>query len=113
MDWSLPGSSVHRIFQARVLDSLPLDWGKSSVWTRHLELKVKVLVALSRVVCDPTDCSPPCSSVHGISPGKNTGVGSQCLLEENLPNAGLEPDLPHCRQVVYCLSHQGSLPKQS
>ena len=25
------------------------------------------------------------------SPGKNTGVGSQCLLQENLPNAGLEP----------------------
>ena len=25
--------------------------------------------------CDPMDCSPPGSSVHGIFPGKNTGVG--------------------------------------
>ena len=30
--------------------------------------------------CDPTDCSPPVSSVHGDSPGKNTGVGCHALL---------------------------------
>ena len=26
-------------------------------------------------LCDPTDCSPSGNSVHGDSPGKNTGVG--------------------------------------
>ena len=26
-------------------------------------------------LCDPMDCSPPGGSVHGVSPGKNTGVG--------------------------------------
>ena len=26
-------------------------------------------------LCDPMDCSPPGSSVHGDSPGKNAGVG--------------------------------------
>ena len=31
-------------------------------------------------LCDPTDCSPPHSSVHG-SPGKNTGVGCHSLLQ--------------------------------
>ena len=31
-------------------------------------------------LCDPMDCSPPGSSVHGDSPGKNTGVGSQPIL---------------------------------
>ena len=30
--------------------------------------------------CDPTDCSPPVSSVHGDSPGKNTGVCCHALL---------------------------------
>ena len=30
---------------------------------------------------DPTDCSPPGSSIHGIFPGKNTGVGCQFLLQ--------------------------------
>ena len=31
-------------------------------------------------LCDPTDCSPPGSSVHGDSPGENTGVGGHSLL---------------------------------
>ena len=26
--------------------------------------------------CDPVNCSPPESSIHGDSPDKNTGVGS-------------------------------------
>ena len=30
--------------------------------------------------CDPVDCSPPGSSVHGDPPGKNTGVGCHALL---------------------------------
>ena len=30
---------------------------------------------------DPMDCSPPGSFVHGISPGKNTGVGCRALLQ--------------------------------
>ena len=32
-------------------------------------------------LCNPTDCSPPGSSVHGDSPGKNTGVGCYFLLQ--------------------------------
>ena len=27
----------------------------------------------------------------------------------NLPDPGIEPGLPHCRQILYCLSHRGSL----
>ena len=30
--------------------------------------------------CDTMDCSQPGSSVHGDSPGKNTGVGCHDLL---------------------------------
>ena len=37
-------------------------------------------------LCDPMDCSPPGSSVHGDSPGKNTGVGCHALLSGDLPN---------------------------
>ena len=33
----------------------------------------------------PVDCSPPGSSVHRDSPGKNTGVGCHALLQGNLP----------------------------
>ena len=31
-------------------------------------------------LCDPMDCSLLGSSVHGDSPGKNTGVGCHALL---------------------------------
>jgi len=42
---------------------------------------VLCLVAPSHpTLCDPMDCSPPGSSVHGDSPGKNTGVGCHALL---------------------------------
>ena len=38
-------------------------------------------------VCDPMDCSPPGSSAHGDSPGKNTGVGCHAL-QGILPTQG-------------------------
>ena len=57
--------------------------------------------------CDPMDWSPPGSSVHGDSPGKYPGVGSHFLLQGIL-NQGLNPGLPHCRQILYHLSLQGS-----
>ena len=43
-------------------------------------------------LCNPMDCSPPGSSVHGDSPGKNTGVG--CPPPGDLPNLGIEPRSP-------------------
>ena len=58
-------------------------------------------------VCDPMDCSPPGSSVHGDSPGKNTGVCCYALLQGIFPIQGSNPGLPHCRRILYCLSHQG------
>ena len=42
------------------------------------------------------------------SPGKNTGVGSHFLLQGIFLSQGLNPGLPSCRQILYCLSHQGS-----
>jgi len=54
------------------------------------------------------DCSPPGSSVHGDSPGKNTGVGCCALLQWVFPTQGLNPGFLHCRWILYCLSHQGS-----
>ena len=59
-------------------------------------------------LCDPVDCNPPGFSVHGDSPGKNTVVGCHILLQGILPTQGLNPGLPHCRQILYCLSHKGS-----
>ena len=59
-------------------------------------------------LCDPVDCSLPGSFVHGDSPGKNTRVGCHALLQGFLPTQGSNPGLSHCRQILYCVSHQGS-----
>ena len=42
------------------------------------------------------------------SPGQNTGVGSLSLLQGILPTQGSNPGVPHCRQILYQLSHEGS-----
>ena len=54
------------------------------------------------------DCSPPGASVHGDSPGKNTGVGCHALLQGTFLTQGSNPGLLHCRRILYRLSHQGS-----
>ena len=43
-----------------------------------------------------------------LSLGKNTGVGCHFLLQGIFPTQGLKPGLPHCRQMLYPLSHQGN-----
>ena len=50
---------------------------------------------------------------HGLqsplnSPGQNSGVGSHSLLQGIFPTQGSNPGLPHYRQILYQLSHQGS-----
>ncbi|XDA86624.1 hypothetical protein R6Z07F_016361 [Ovis aries] len=42
------------------------------------------------------------------SPGKNSGVGCRFLLQGLFPTEGSNLGLPHCRQILYPLSHQGS-----
>ena len=56
-------------------------------------------------LCDPVDCSPPGSSVHGDSPGKSTAVSCRALLQGIFPTQGLNPRL-------LCLPYwqAGSLP---
>ena len=59
------------------------------------------------------NCTPPGSSVHGDSPGKNTGVGCLSILQGIFPTQGSIPGLPHCRWILYHLSHQGNPKKLS
>ena len=44
----------------------------------------------------------------GLS-GKNTGVGFSFLVQGIFLNQELNPCLLHCKQILYCLSHQRSL----
>ena len=50
---------------------------------------------------------------HGLyspwnSPGRNIGVGSLSLLQGIFPTQGSNPGIPHCRWILYQLSHKGS-----
>ena len=50
---------------------------------------------------------------HGLynawnSPGQNTGVGNLSLLQGIFPTQGPNPGLPHCRRILYQLSHRGN-----
>ena len=58
-------------------------------------------------LCKPMDCSPLGTSVHGDSPGKNTGVDCHALLQGIFQTQGSNPGHPHCRRILYQLSHQG------
>ena len=46
------------------------------------------------------------------SPGKSTGVACYFLLQGIFPTQGSNPGLPHCRQTLCHLSHQGSPRRQ-
>ena len=54
------------------------------------------------------NCSPPGSSVLGHFPGKNTGVVCHALLQGLFSTQGSNLGIPHCRLILYHLSHQGS-----
>ena len=55
-----------------------------------------LVIQLCQTLCDPMHWSPPDSSVHGDSPGKNTRMGCHALLQGVFPAQGLNPDVPHC-----------------
>ena len=62
-------------------------------------------------LCDTMDCSLPGSSVHGDSPGKNSGMGCHALLQRNLPNPGDQTCISYVswigRRVLYHHCHLG------
>ena len=66
------------------------------------------MLSHSVVSCSPRDCSPPGSSDHGDSPGKNTGVGSLSLLQGIFLTQESHWGLLHCGWILYQLSYQES-----
>ena len=61
-------------------------------------------------LCDPMDCTPPGSSVHGISQAR-IPEWSPCPPPGDLPDPGAEPTSPanllHCRRILYhCVTRE-------
>ena len=70
---------------------------------------------LCQTLCNHMNCkcsSPPGYSVHGDSPGKNTGVGFHAHAPGDLPNPGIKPRSPTL-QVDSLLSEPPGKPKHT
>ena len=69
--------------------------------------KCVLVVRLCPTLCDLFDWGLRAPVSIGFS-NKNTGVGCHFLLQGIFTTQGLIPQLLHCRQILYPLSHQGS-----
>ena len=59
-------------------------------------------------LCDPHGLYTPWNS-----PGQDTGVGRHSLLQGIFPTQESNPGLPHCRWILYQLSHKASVPEMT
>ena len=111
------GGVRHSVLQGIWWDrSLPRDsWMflQTVLWSQSLKLLIsREALNLFMVISDPheseilTLCN---SNSPWNSPGQNTGVGRCSLLQEVFPTQGSNPDLPHCRWILYQLSHREAL----
>ena len=59
-------------------------------------------------LCNHMDCNLPGSFVHGIFQARILEWVAISCSRRSYPTQGLNPDLPHCRQMLYHLSHRGT-----
>ena len=126
-EWSLSHWTTREVLRfqfADILGKIQLWWecwphrGSTAdlfrVMERYYSFAVVVITCLCLVaqscltLCNPLDCSPPGSSVHGDSPGKNIGMGCHALHQGIFPTQRSNPGPQHCRRILYHLSHQRS-----
>ena len=69
---------------------------------------LRLVTQLCLTLCNPMDYSLLGSPVHGDSPGRNSEVVCHALPQGIFLTQGLKPGLPHCKQILCHLSHQGS-----
>ena len=117
MNYRLPGSSVHRIFQGRILKwvaisssrgssqsrdgtcvscigrQIPYHWGTwEDQYTHTRTHTCAKSLQLCPTLCNPMDCSLPVSSVHGILQARILeGVDFHTLLQGIFFDPGIEP----------------------
>ena len=77
------------------------------VYPQHIQMEGTALCSITRscpTLCNPMDCSPPGSSVYGVLQARIL-EWVHSLLQGLFPTQGLNPGLPHCRRILYQLSH--------
>ena len=82
MDCSLPGFSVHGIFQARLLEWGAIAFSRTCLQFTRIDVKSEREVAQScPTPSDPLDCSLPGFSVHGIFKARVLEEGAIAFLD--------------------------------
>ena len=105
--WEIPWTEEPGGLQSTGLQRVGHDWACVRAHTHthtYTHSLVNKVVAQSHLpLCSPMDYNSPWNS-----PGQNTGVGNLSLLQEIFPTQESNPGFPHCRQILYQLSHKGS-----
>ena len=119
--WNSPGQNTAVGISLSLLQGIflnPRNGNKIShiagrFFTSWATREAHLLHCVSVCVCVCESCSVVSDSLwpHGLyspqnSSGQNTGVGIS-LLQGIFPTQVLNPGLPHCRWIVYQLSHKG------
>ena len=97
MDSSLPGSSVHGILKARILEWVAISF--SNVQFSSVEFSHSVVSDSLR----PHELQPTRLLCLWDPPGKNTGMGCHFLLQGIFLTQRSNAHLLHCRQILYHL----------
>ena len=129
--YSLPGSSVHGILQAVIVEQVAISFSRGSTQSRdqtHISALVggfftteppgkPLYIYLYMKYVSRSVMSYSLQS-HGLQParllcpwdssGKNTRVSCHSLLQGIFPVQGMNLCLPHCWQILYHMSQQGS-----
>ena len=98
------------MISAQAVCSIPIYYlpGQQENLSLTLYVFLGLVAQLCPTLCNPMSYSSPGSYVHDDSSGKKTGVSCHALLQGISPTQGLNSGLPHCRWILYQLSHQGS-----
>ena len=93
--------------------SIKIDWFdflavQGTLKSLLQDRNVGEVAQLCPILCDPMDCSLPSSSIHRISQARTVEWVAICFSKGSSPTQGSNPGLPHCRQILYQLSYQGS-----
>ena len=111
--WTIFFYIWHLVKQNLADGEKPSIWNSTAIFKSDQETNFNVHLVQIQKGSESHSVASDSLRPHGLygpwnSPGQNTGVGSLSLLQGIFPTQGSYPGLPHCRQILYQLSHQGS-----
>ena len=98
-------SSIPNLYPLEVGSTHPLSGASQGALIVKKESEV---AQLCPTLCKPDGLQPTRLPRSCDFPGKSSGVCCPFLLQGIFLTQRLNPGLPHCKQTLYCLSHQGS-----